>query len=90
MDKKQYEEQLIANIITSLEKHGAKDLLSSVIITGSFGRKEPTYEHRNDRKLVLKSDVEIALTILILIIIFVMIIRQMEQVKRYNLVVLKR
>ncbi|MCD7847491.1 MAG: hypothetical protein LUG49_05635 [Oscillospiraceae bacterium] len=61
MDKKQYEEQLIANIITSLEKHGAKGLLSSVIMTGSFGRKEPTYEHRDDGKLVLKSDVEIAL-----------------------------
>ncbi|MCD8011878.1 MAG: hypothetical protein LUG99_01620 [Lachnospiraceae bacterium] len=61
MDKKQYVEQLITNIITSLEKHGAKDLLSSVIMTGSFGRKEPTYEHRDDGKLVLKSDVEIAL-----------------------------
>lgn len=61
MDKKQYEEQLIENIIKSLEKHGAKDLLSSVIMTGSFGRKEPTYEQRDDGKIVLKSDVEIAL-----------------------------
>lgn len=61
MDKKAYEKKLIENVIVSIEKHGGKECLSSIILTGSFGRGEPTYTLEFDEKLRLKSDVEIAL-----------------------------
>ena len=38
-----YEEKLIDGIIASVEKHGGNDCLSSIVLTGSFGRGEPTY-----------------------------------------------
>lgn len=61
MDRTEYEKKLIKNIITSIEEHGGKDILSSVILTGSFGRGEPTYDIGESGELGLKSDVEIAL-----------------------------
>lgn len=61
MDKKSYQEKLIADVIRSIEKHGGKDILSSVILTGSFGRGEPTFVYSGEGELFLKSDVEIAL-----------------------------
>ena len=61
MNKTEYQEKLVGDILTSLEKHGAKKFLSSVILTGSFGRGEPTFFYAEDGELVLKSDVEIAL-----------------------------
>lgn len=61
MDKKAYEKNLIKNVIASIEKHGGKECLSSIILTGSFGRGEPTYTMGDDGKPQLKSDVEIAL-----------------------------
>lgn len=61
MDKKAYEKNLIENVIASIEKHGGKECLSSIILTGSFGRGEPTYTVGDDGKPQLKSDVEIAL-----------------------------
>lgn len=61
MDKTTYEKKLISGVIASVEKHGGKDCLSSIILTGSFGRGEPTYSVRSDGELELKSDVEIAL-----------------------------
>lgn len=60
MDSKVYQEKLINNIIVSIEKHSGKEILSSVILTGSFGREEPTFIN-DDGELILKSDVEIAL-----------------------------
>ena len=61
MDKSVYERNLIASVIASIEKHGGKDFLSSIILTGSFGRGEPTYSLDTDSGLPLRSDVEIAL-----------------------------
>lgn len=61
MDKAVYEQKLISDIITSIEKYGGKSYLSSIILTGSFGRGEPTYSSDSEGKLFLKSDVEIAL-----------------------------
>ncbi len=61
MNKQEYEKQLFENVIASLERHGAKELLTSVIVTGSFGRGEPTYIQDADGNVTLKSDVEIAL-----------------------------
>lgn len=56
-----YEEKLIDGIIASVEKHGGNDCLSSIVLTGSFGRGEPTYFTESNGELKLKSDVEIAL-----------------------------
>lgn len=61
MERAEYERNLIHSIITSVEEHGGKRSLSSIILTGSFGRGEPTYAARSDGQLQLKSDVEIAL-----------------------------
>lgn len=61
MEKVAYEKNLIENVIASIEKHGGKDCLSSIILTGSFGRGEPTYTVDTSGDLHLKSDVEIAL-----------------------------
>lgn len=61
MDKASYEEKLIADVIASVEKHGGKSCLSSIILTGSFGRGELTYSLDSNGELHLKSDVEIAL-----------------------------
>ena len=60
MEKAVYEEKLIENVISSVEKYGGKNCLSSIILTGSFGRNEPTYAMDADGNLKLKSDVEIA------------------------------
>ena len=59
--KEQYEKELLGKVIASIEKHGGRDCLSSIILTGSFGRGEPTYTTDNEDRLVLKSDVEIGL-----------------------------
>lgn len=56
-----YEKKLIERIIASFEKHGGKDYISSIILTGSFGRGEPTYFIESNGNIKLKSDVEIAL-----------------------------
>lgn len=61
MDQASYTQQLIKDIIGSLEKHGAGNCLSSVILTGSFGRDEPTYMVKDNGDVTLKSDVEIVL-----------------------------
>lgn len=61
MDKAVYEEKLISNVVASIISHGGKDCLSSIILTGSFGRGEPTYSLYSNGELQLKSDVEIAL-----------------------------
>lgn len=56
----EYEKNLIKSVLSSIEQYGGKDCLSSMILTGSFGREEPTYRVDGDR-FQLKSDVEIAL-----------------------------
>ena len=61
MDKSVYEKKLIDEVIASIEKYGGKSCLSFIILTGSFGRNEPTYSLDSDGGLSLKSDVEIAL-----------------------------
>lgn len=61
MDKALYEEKLISGVVSSIEKYGGKNCLSSIILTGSFGRNEPTYSLNANKELQLKSDVEVAL-----------------------------
>lgn len=61
MEYIEYENKLVQDVITSIEKHGGKDCLSSIILTGSLGRGEPTYLIDSDGGIELKSDVEIAL-----------------------------
>lgn len=56
----EYENELIKSVLSSIERHGGKECLSSIILTGSFGRGEPTYWVEEDH-IYLKSDVEIAL-----------------------------
>ena len=60
-NKAEYEKKLIESVIVSIENHGGKNCLSSIIVTGSFGRGEPTYTDDEGGHLHLKSDVEIAL-----------------------------
>lgn len=61
MDIVAYEKKLIKDVVTSIERNGGKKYLSSIILTGSFGRDEPTYKIDEVGNLELKSDVEIAL-----------------------------
>lgn len=59
--KEEYEKKLINDVIECIEKNDLKNSLSSIILTGSFGRNEPTYKMLENGMLKLKSDVEIAL-----------------------------
>lgn len=61
MNKEQYEKRLIDDIVSSILKNGGENLLTSVVLTGSFGRGEPTYTIKDNGEVQLKSDVEIAL-----------------------------
>ena len=61
MDRTAYENNLLNEIISNIEKNGGSKLLSSVILTGSFGRDEPTYITNPDGSFFLKSDIEMAL-----------------------------
>lgn len=61
MTKNEYEQNLISKVIKSIENHGGNDCLSSIVLTGSFGRGEPTYEIDSNGEVQLKSDVEIGL-----------------------------
>lgn len=56
-----YIETLISLVLESLLRHGGGTCLSSVILTGSFGRDEPTLVTTAEGGYELKSDVEIAL-----------------------------
>ena len=60
MQRTEYEHQLLQKVIASIETHGGRKLLSSVILTGSFGRDEASYLISGE-ELRLISDVEIAL-----------------------------
>jgi hypothetical protein len=60
MDKEGYEANLTGDIIKAILSLNGEKYLSSVVLTGSFGRGEPTYQAA-DGALALKSDVEIAL-----------------------------
>lgn len=62
LEEKKYCDDLIASVISSIESKEGKKYLSSIILTGSFGRDEPTIECI-DGKIHLKSDVEIALIV---------------------------
>lgn len=57
----EYESQLCGRIIDSIERNGGKDILRSIILTGSLGRGEATYEVDLAGQIQLKSDVELAL-----------------------------
>lgn len=61
MNRKEYTEDLLGRIISFVEANRGKELLSSIILTGSFGRGEPTWSEDGEGNAVLKSDVEIAL-----------------------------
>lgn len=59
MDKSVYERKLLKQIVSSIEDHGGRQYVVSVILSGSFGRGEPTYVEQPDGSVELKSDVEI-------------------------------
>lgn len=59
--KLEYQDWLIKAIVNSILGYGGADYLSSIILTGSFGRNEPTFRVAEDGYLELKSDVEVAL-----------------------------
>lgn len=61
MNKEAYEKDLISRVLNSVERHGGNQCLSSIILTGSFGRGEPTYTVSSEGDVQLKSDVEIAM-----------------------------
>lgn len=61
MDRVEYEKSLIQKIISSIKCNGGDRYLSSIILTGSFGRGEPTYSIDTYGNFQLKSDIEIAL-----------------------------
>ena len=51
---------LIQRILAAIEDNGGMSALSSIILTGSFGRDEPTYTQGEGNEKKLISDVEIA------------------------------
>lgn len=57
-----YCDNLIKSVVASIEAKGGANYLSSIILTGSFGRNEPTFSLDEDG-FKLKSDVEIALVV---------------------------
>ena len=61
MNKEEYSQKLIDNVVSSILNLGGTDMLSSIILTGSFGRGEPTWTEDENGDVELKSDVEIAL-----------------------------
>lgn len=61
MNKDEYGKKLISDVVASIIRNGGDQLLTSVILTGSFGREEPTWTLDEKGETVLKSDVEIAL-----------------------------
>lgn len=63
VEKEKYCHELIDRVIASIENHGGAQYLSSIILTGSFGRDEPTFSKNQSGELQLKSDVEIALVV---------------------------
>lgn len=60
MEREKYEQELFGKILSSLKEQGFEKYVKSFIVTGSFGRDEPTY-HMSNGELTLKSDVEMAL-----------------------------
>lgn len=61
MNKEDHSKRLIEKLVKSILYYNGDKILSSIILTGSFGRKEPTYIENEDKSVVLKSDVEVAL-----------------------------
>jgi hypothetical protein len=61
MNKEEYSKMLIDNVVSSILNLGGADMLTSIILTGSFGRGEPTWTEDEHGSVELKSDVEIAL-----------------------------
>ena len=61
MNKEEYSKKLIDNVVKSILNLGGADMLTSIILTGSFGRGEPTWTEDGKGNVELKSDVEIAL-----------------------------
>ena len=60
-DVNTYISDLIQEIVSKVTTHTNASCISSIIVTGSFGRNEPTFEKDEKGYLTLKSDVEIAL-----------------------------
>lgn len=60
MSKEEYISILIKRLVDSILRHGGERLISSIIMTGSFGREEPTWSIDSEGSLVLKSDVEVS------------------------------
>lgn len=58
--KKELEEKLLKSVVNDLKSDKVFSKVKSIIITGSFGRHEPTYSI-NDNEISLKSDVEIGI-----------------------------
>lgn len=63
MDIASYEKDLLQSVVSSILDHGGREILSAIILSGSFGRDEPTYTVNDDGSFTLKSDVEIALVV---------------------------
>ncbi|WP_034451980.1 hypothetical protein [Butyrivibrio sp. AE2032] len=57
---KAYIDDLLNRVIESTLAHGGKEILDSVILTGSLGRNEPSIEVDDQGNITLLSDVEIA------------------------------
>jgi len=60
MNKEEYTSELLKRLVDSIFRHGGERLISSIILTGSFGREEPTWSIDPEGRLVLKSDVEVS------------------------------
>lgn len=56
----EYEKTLFSDIVSAVMQHEYSSYIDSIVLTGSFGRGEPTYLFEGD-DFTLKSDVEIAL-----------------------------
>lgn len=57
----EYEKKLLQSVLDRLEYYGGKEILKSIVLTGSFGRDEPSYVQCENGTVCLKSDVEIGL-----------------------------
>lgn len=60
-DVNKYISDLIQEIVSKVTAHPNAGCVSSIIVTGSFGRNEPTFEKDENDYLTLKSDIEVAL-----------------------------
>lgn len=60
MNKEEYTRILLTRLVDSILRHGGERLITSIVLTGSLGREEPTWSVDSEGRVELKSDVEVS------------------------------